>query len=333
MPTTIRDIAHVLGVSHTTVSRVLNNRGAELISEATRQKVHQVARELGYRPNRNARALATGRTNRIALWMGPVYHKYYSTVFHFAERELRQHGFDLVYVSSHESALEVTLSGAVDGVLAYDFPGLLDVYFDQFGTHRLPAVSLGCYSSDLCDQVHLDLGPGMTEAVEYLITKGRQRIIFVANGSGIQSHDSRHAAYRATMERHGKTPEFLFIQNQGVTGPAMRSSAREYIYQYIKKNGTPDALCCFNEELAIAAFRALRDLDVNIPESVDLTGCDGIEESYYLDPILKTIQIPFEQVCQCACEFLIQRINNADLPRQNLVFTPKFIDIQHIKAE
>ena len=96
MRATIRDIAVNLNVSHTTVSRVLNRRGDARISEATRLRVQEEALLLGYRPNRAARVLVTGKTNLVGLGMGEFFHPYNVSVMHHVEEKLRQRGYQML---------------------------------------------------------------------------------------------------------------------------------------------------------------------------------------------------------------------------------------------
>ena len=88
MPVTIQDIARSLDISHTTVSRVLNARKDQFISQATRDRVWSQAREMGYRPNRAARAWVTGRTQQIALWMSSIYTAFHAHVIHEVEQQI-----------------------------------------------------------------------------------------------------------------------------------------------------------------------------------------------------------------------------------------------------
>jgi LacI family transcriptional regulator, sucrose operon repressor len=95
MQVTIQDIAEKLSISNSTVSRVLNNRGMDFISEATRKRVLKAVDEMGYRPNRFARALATGRTHMVALVLPSMYEPYYAQVIRNLQGHLFGDGFSL----------------------------------------------------------------------------------------------------------------------------------------------------------------------------------------------------------------------------------------------
>jgi LacI family transcriptional regulator len=96
MSITIIDIAKRLGLSDSTVSRVLNSRRSHLISEGTRKKVLSAAAEMGYRPNKMASALVTGRSHTVAFWVSPERTGYYTQVMYQFQDQLKARGYDLV---------------------------------------------------------------------------------------------------------------------------------------------------------------------------------------------------------------------------------------------
>jgi LacI family transcriptional regulator len=96
MRVTIKDIAIRSNLSHTTISRVLNRRGDSFISEATRQRIFTLAREMGYQPNTVARALATGRSNTIGLALGAVVHPLAAEVIQCLMQEVEAHNYEVI---------------------------------------------------------------------------------------------------------------------------------------------------------------------------------------------------------------------------------------------
>jgi DNA-binding LacI/PurR family transcriptional regulator len=92
---------------------------------------------------------------------------------------------------------------------------------------------------------------------------------------------------------------------------------------YIARHGCPDGLFYFNDDVAIGAFRALRDLGLRIPQDVALVGCAGIEDTAYHDPPLSTIAQPIEEMCVTALSFLIGRIKEPSIPVQQIVLQPR----------
>ena len=303
---TIRDVAQSLNLSHTTVSRVLNNKADNFISANTRERVMTAVREMNYRPNRAARALATGRTNLVALWVGDVSDPYYAAVTHHVEAQLRLQDLDMIHVASNRSQLQNDLNYFVDGILALD--GVLEVvaFLDQATAPHPPLVSMGCYAYKKIDFVEVDLTVGAAEAVTHLLESGCKRVAYFVSEWGMETTDARRRAYDTVMQAWGREPEYIQIT------ASRRVLARRAIQDYIKECGCPDGLFCFNDEIAIGAYRGLRDAGVRIPDDVVLVGCDGIEDTEYLDVPISTVPQPYEEMCARALALLKRRIEEPD---------------------
>lgn len=294
MRVTIQEIAEQLHVSAATVSRVLNGHNPQLISAATRERVLVAAREMGYRPNRAARALVTGRTNLIALWMPNLHEPFYASIVHHVQQQVQPHGLDLIVQVTHDHVPEARWP--VDGILACDFLQSLEALESAAG--ETPWVSMGSYTPEKGHIVGVDLHAGALEAVRHLLTIGCQRIAYLSPPWGLYHGDARRDAYVAELNAAGREPEFIEAANH------TRAASRDAIIAYVTAHGTPDGLFCRNDDMAIGAYRALRDLGLRIPEDVALIGCDGIEDTEYLDTPLTTLIQPIEAMCAVAWEVL-----------------------------
>ena len=325
MPTTIRDIAKTLNVSHTTVSRVLNGRGGEFISEATRRRVQTAARELNYRANPAARKLATGRANMIAVWMGDPFYPYFAAVSHYVEAQLRQHNLDMLHVASNRPHHENDFSYFVDGILALDGLPEVEAFLKHASQPHPPLVSMGCNICKSLDYVWVDLGIGTRAAMTHLLESGCRRIPFLVTEWGLTSGDARRYAYQAVMQEWGCEQELIFLPEREQEVHSWRSKARARMRDYVTENGCPDGLFCFSDDLAIGAYRGLRDLGIRIPDDIALVGCDGIEDALYLDTPLSTIEQPYEAMCVEAWRLLQRRMTTPDAPLEQVILTPKLI--------
>jgi LacI family transcriptional regulator len=315
MQVTIRQIAAHLGVSHATVSRVLNGRGEGFISAATRDLVVKTAKEMGYRPNAAARALATGRTGVVSVWIRTIETPFYAQVLHQLEELVTLDGYTLSITRQRESprslsdAVEVS---SVDGIIAVDL--LRDAceapLYDP-RRHRA-VVFIGAHSPQSADYVHVDLRTGTREAVEHLLETGCRRIAYLAHEEMARSGEARFEAYRAALRDAGLISEVIRYHG------ACRPAARRTLVEYVRAYGFPDGILCQNDDAAIGAFRALRDLRLRIPDDVRLIGCDGIDETEYFDPSLSTIEQPIAQMCSLAWEFLRRRLADPTLPSQQV---------------
>lgn len=317
MAITQKDIAQRVGVSQQAVAHALSGKGR--LSPATRARILEEATALGYRPNPLARALLTGKTHLIALWMPHLLSPFYARVTHAVEYLLRDSPYDLIITGIEgarggEREQFASASWPVDGILAFESfesPELAP-RTDENGA---PIVSMGARGhseNETLDLITVDLRGGAEDAVRHLMEKCR-RVAFLSVAEKHAQGDARYAAYCELMRAAGREPEFILVEAE----PRMRPVTRQAIRLYVEAHGCPDGIFCSTDEEAIVTYRGLRDLGLRVPDDVALVGCDGIEDGEYLDPTLTTIVQPIDEMCRLAWETLQQRMENANAPRQH----------------
>ena len=328
MRVTIRKIADELSLSTATVSRALNQREDAFISDATRQRVLNVAKELGYWPNNAARALVTGRTQTIGLWLNNMvygHEPFYLDIICQVQRHATQHQYELLMRSfTPEQQTESSLGLAhlsVDGILAVDCPKPVLALLQGNAPSHVPIVSMGTYHVKQTDYVGVDLAVGAREAVEHLLTIGCNRLAYLgpAHEEELDDGTAREMVYRDCLTAAGRLPEYIRATDNT---PA---HTRECLSAYIATHGCPDGIFCFNDNMAIGAYRAIRDKGLRIPQDVALIGCDGIEIMEYFDPPLSTVVQPTQEMCSLAWQFLQNRLLNSHLPLQQAMLKPRLL--------
>ncbi len=320
MAVTAKQIAKALGISPSTVSRVLNGRSTDFISEATRQRVLEAAREMNYRPHRAARALVTGKTGMVALWMYALDSSFHAQVIHLAERVLRRDRYDcLIYSLASDLSAMPSDSGQVDGILAHECIHQVRSFTAGIAGKSIPLVSCGCYYLTEVDHVGIDLRAGVTQAITHLLEIGCRRIAYLVNASSNHPGECRGEAYRHVLHDAGLEPELIIAPDQS------RVAARDAVREYLEQHPAPDGIFCHNDQMAIGAYKALRDAGVRIPDDTAIVGCDGIEETEFLEIPLSTIVQPLEEMCQLSWEFLKWRMGQPNLPVQSAVLRPRFV--------
>jgi LacI family transcriptional regulator len=306
---TIRDIAKQVNLSHTTVSRALNNREAINIPTATRQRIIAAAQEMGYRPNLNARGLVTGRTNLIALQVYRLDAPFAMGVARHLQRIAWQDGYEVLV---HEfMGNDMNLRSVVDGVLLLDrvFPSSETTPHLREGS---PHVALGTFYSEAIDSVGIDLLPASLEAMQLLLCSGRKKIVCIGRWEAqLDVLDGRVNAYRQAMTDAGLLPVWIDATDD------TRLHGYEAMRDYLKVNGVPEAIFARNDELAVGCYHALRERGVHIPEDVAIIGCDGVEEVQYLAPPLTTIVQPIQTMCERGWGFLRERMTDPKQERQH----------------
>ena len=300
----LQDIAKRVGLSHATVSFVLNGRMDVSIPAATRERVLLASKEMGYRPNRAARALVLGRTDMVALWLPLVESAHYARAqLEFAILAASD-GFELVTRlfdfdrATDGLAWEVD-DWPVDGIL------MLDCYRPSTAEFAaptgVPLVSLGALYDPSYDHVGVDVATGVREAMDHLGAGGCRRIAHLTCDADSPS-EPKLAAYLAECQSRGLDPVLI------PTRICSRSNARSSVSEYVAATGAPDAILAQTDELAIAARRSLADNGLDVPADVLIIGCDGTEEGEYAFPSVTSIVQPESEMFPRSWEVLRARI-------------------------
>lgn len=308
---TLQDIADVVGVNKMVVSNALN--GTRSVAPATREKVRQVALELNYVPNFAARALTTGRTGIIAVLSGRLRQPYYAQMVDLLEMRINAEGFNLMLMRKPTEVKElVNATGhlAADGAIVIDMLSLVNEFRDK---SSIPCVSIGTAERSFVDNVIVDLSAGLNEALRLMVDSGRQRIAYLVTAPSMET-EVRAQVYLEAMRRAGQAPEIINVSTDNPDDVERKFKI------HILEHGCPDALQCQNDETAMAAFRAFKDLGYQVPKDVLLAGCDGQRHMRYFDPPLSTIVQPMEEMCATAWQFLQQRMAQPGLPHQAATF-------------
>lgn len=323
MKSTLHEVAAKAGVSYATVSRVLNGVEAR-ISDATKLRVKQTAQEMGYQPNRNAQALVTGRTQTVAFWSNDLRSILSAHTVHQAYLESTRHNYEMMicwqkFQSDRTLDSSQLLSWSLDGVITAELPRGRVPGLEGHLLGGKPFINMGAYVRPETDHVRIDLMNATKAAIRHLAAGGCRRIALLIPDWFDwfdECGEDRLNGYRMVIEELGLQPELI------ITSAETRQAVGPILKSHIAKQGHPDGLFCFNDDMAIAAFRALRDLGLRIPDDVALIGCDGIEDMAYHDPALTTIVQPIEEMCSVAWSFLMRRLQDPSLPPQQITLQP-----------
>ncbi len=321
MAVTQKDIAQRVGVSQQAVAHALGGKGR--LSDNTRTRILDEANKMGYRPNPLARALLTGKTNLISLWLPSEMTPFYAQVAHDIESLISRAPYNLVitnverYQRQEKSAAQsesfAPAAWPVDGILAFEVPRLQGIENSLQGGPPVVCLGVDWLTTSLkLDSVSINLRPGSQEAMRHLLP-GRKRVAFMTIPSLLKINDARCEAYQQSMKKADLEPEYIFVSDLS----RLRADARQSVKDYIEQHGAPDAIFCASDEEAIGTHRGLCDLGLKIPSDVALLGCDGIEDTEYLTPALSTIKQPTQEMCRVGWEMLQDRIAKPNMPRQH----------------
>ncbi len=321
MAVTIRDIAQELGVSHTTVSRALNGRSAEFISEATRQRVLETARRLGYRPNRAARALVTGRTQMIGLLVPAISTAYPMQVIQAAHRAVAADGYLLIVAGmdtvAEAARLKEGVNWSVDGLMVLgDMQDTLDRFVP---VNRDRAVVQLEVTSDLYDMVASDKSTGARECAQHLHACGARHVALLADAYVMARPSVRFDAFQEWWSHAGGRISRL------VADVRDSESATRAVYQMASRGTLGDAIFCYNDEMAVGALRGARAAGLRVPDDLQIVGHDDLTIAALVDPPLTTITMDIDRMVSDAWSFLKHRLETPDCASQRAVRPTRLI--------
>lgn len=315
---TSRHVAELAGVSQTTVSFVLNNVEGANISEETRVRVLDAARQLNYIPDVTAQSLARGRSNNIALVLAQPHRQvfideYIPRILTGISEVTQEHGFrilvELVDGERLSNVYSSLLRSKEAAGIIVSFKAVTERDIEQIvacTAEGLPVVSL----NDLHPQVYsveVDKMGGTKTIVQYLVDLGHRRIacISYAPPHNIPHVQDRLRIFYEVMERSGIKVEDRLVRF-GLYDPDTGYAAMKSILQ---SGPPPTALYAMNDLMAFGAMSAIREYGLRIPQDIAVVGFDDIRLAAFSNPPLTTVNEPDVEHGHQAAEMLLTLIN------------------------
>src|SRR3954452_11214583 len=316
------DVARLAGVSHQTVSRVLNDHPN--VREQTRLRVRAAIAELGYRPNRAARALVTGRSQLIGIvaqnstLYGPA------SLLAAFEQAAAEAGF-AVSVGSVGRLDRESIAGAVERHLDQRVAGLVVIAPVASAGEALehmpsgiPLVTIDGDPERAHALVTVDQVAGARAATQHLLDAGHRTVWHVAGPAEWYDAAGRVQGWRQALEAAGaEVPPLV---------PADWSAAAGYSAgQMLARMPDLTAVFAANDHLALGILRALSEHGREVPGDVSLVGFDDVPEAAYFIPPLTTVRPPFDAVAQAGLDLLLAQLSAGDQVPGRLVLAPDLI--------
>ncbi|WNB87216.1 LacI family DNA-binding transcriptional regulator [Cellulomonas sp. ATA003] len=308
----IRDVAREAGVSTSTVSLVLSGKTQARIPTATRERVHRIAAEIGYAPNSLARGLRTRRTHTIGLVSDQIATTPYAVHMIEAVQDVaREQGFLLFLVNTGSDA-EVE-AASVEALLAHQVDGLVYACMWHQVVTPPPGLPEGTVFLDArpasggFPAVVPDDHGGAVAAVRELVAQGHRRIGYLAADAHPLPIASRlrWEGYTEVLRESGITPDpRLCVRVPSSTAAGGVEAAGRLLD--LPADARPTALFCFNDRVAMGAYRAARHRALEIPRDLSVVGFDDQELiAAALDPPLTTVALPHYAMGRWAMEVLL----------------------------
>jgi DNA-binding LacI/PurR family transcriptional regulator len=301
------DVARLAGVSHQTVSRVLNDHPN--VRAHTREKVLAAIRELAYRPNAAARTLVTRRTHTLGvisvdtMLYGPT-----SMLYGF---ERAAHDAYFVSIASLPALDRRSMLEAVDRFVGQGVEGMIVIATHDSGVAALahvppevPIVALGCGTHASISSVAVDNEEGAATATRYLLSLGHKTVHHIAGPAANLDATERVTGWRLALREAGAP------QPPVLAGDWSAASGYELGRQLADE---PDvtAILCGNDNMALGALRGLTERGLRVPEDVSVVGFDDVPDASYYMPPLTTVRQDFGEVGRKALSVLLERMSGA----------------------
>jgi DNA-binding LacI/PurR family transcriptional regulator len=302
----IYDVAKIAGVSHQTVSRVINN--ADYIKDDTRSKVQSAMQELGYVPNAAARALVTSKSKIVGILVSDIVYHGPAGMMHAMEKEARRGGYFAISASvdpldndSIAQGIEHLRRVGIEGLVVIT-PQSDSVQAVERLVKDIPVVFIDSPNNSKELSAELDNYEGAKRATEHLISLGHKNIVHVAGPSGWFDSAPRIAGYEDAM----KTAK---IQSKVIPGDWTVPTGYEIGKNLELDKSKVTAIFAANDQLALGLMRALRQRGYAVPERVSIIGFDDVPEAAYYEPPLTTMRPDFAELGRVAMEMMLGRIN------------------------
>lgn len=320
---TIRDVAQHAGVSHQTVSRVIND--SERVSPETRARVEAAIAALDYRPNAIARSMARGRTATLACIAPNLTDYTFASIIDAAATAVRQHGYFLLSASAPD---EETFQGLLDElVTSHRVEGLLVINPFADGRYQLlpptfPTVFAGARPrEEAANSVALDDVAAAYTATQHLLNLGHTHIGMITGPMAEDCAQDRSLGFAQALQAAGITPQSDWVR-EGNWQPA---SGYEAFMHWQQQGWTPTAVFAQNDQMALGVLRAARDCGLQIPAQLSIIGVDDIPLASHFAPPLTTLRQDFARIGREAAQLLLEVVEEPDRAKEHLQIEAELI--------
>ncbi len=303
---TIRDVARLSGVSHQTVSRVIN--GKPDVTPETRALVEAAIERLGYQPNAIARSMARGKTHTLACISPNLTDFTFASMIEGAELEARRQQYFTLSASAADPQSFRQLASELVGRRRVDGLIIINPYADeryQYVPKDFPLVFVGARARDerICS-VSLDDEQAAYDATRYLIQLGRRQIALVTGPMEEDCSQDRAEGYRRALQEAG----LPFDETLVVEGDWSAASGRDALLSFIEQGRLPEAVFAQNDRMALGVLSAARDAGISVPNRLSVIGVDDMPLASYFDPPLTTMRQDIPRIGREAARVLLEII-------------------------
>lgn len=323
---TIKDIAQAAGVSLATVSRVIND--GPKVGIKTRERVKKIMKEMGYRPNANARALVTRRSASLGVVVAELHDPFFATLAHGVETVTRKNNVQILLSAgsiareTELQAIETLMEHRVEAMVVHS-KALDDDTLIAFAEQIPGFVLINRYIPAIANRcVWLDNVTAGRLMAEYVIRQGHKHLAVISSQYQIDDPVQRLEGIRLAASNAGLT-----LPDSMIEYSTPDQEGGEMAMQNLLATGTNfTALLAYNDAMASGAMAIMQDHGINIPEQVSIVGYDDVLLAKYCRPKLTTLRYPIEMMAVKAAELALKYASGV-APEDGLTFkyTPTIV--------
>lgn len=322
MGVTSFDVARLAGVSQPTVSRALRDRAG--VSAATRKKVREAARALGYVPSQAGRALSTQTTGRIGIVSAELTNPFYPTVLEPLHDALAAAGYRTILITDRGDQpveLEQLLNGSLDGVVLTTTERHSSLPH-ELARRGVPFVLLNrTVDSTTTDAIVADNRAGAALVADLLVGLGHRYVAAVLGPESTSTGEERHRGFRDRLGELGVPLDPRYVLRRTFS----ETSGREGLEELASLRPRPTAMFCGNDVIALGACNAARSLRIAVPEDLTIIGFDDIPMAAWDTFALTTVRTDLAAMARTAASLILQRIQAPDGPARTTVLPASIV--------
>jgi LacI family transcriptional regulator len=324
---TLADVAKIANVSMMTASRAINGKPG--LSEDLRERILEIAANLGYRPNIIARGLATSKTCFIGLIVPDITNPFFGQIVRGVENAAFENGYNLFLVDTNEDLVRET--SALDSLWQNDIDGLIlcssrlpeaDLISQ---INRFPAVVL--VNRELQENlpnlttINLNDFEGAQIATRYFLQHNRKHVGYIGGPLNSVSNQRRLSGFLNVLKTSGNVDVNNFLDdNVPDTNGGWLAALNLLI-----KNPNLDAVFAFNDLMAVGAMQALQEVGKRIPEEIAIIGVDDIPLATIIHPQLSTLHVDLQNIGKVALQSLLNLVSDSPAPTNLIIDLELFL--------
>ncbi len=298
---TLKDVAREAGLTVTTVSRVLNNRG--YISDDARRRVADAIEKLNYRPNEVARALQNKKSNTIGVIVPHIRHPYFAEMISNIENAAYKKGYKILLCNSQSTKekakeyIDICTSNRVAGIILCS----QKISVEIFKNLDIPVITIERAMENATASVECDNKNGGKLAAEELIKAGCKNMVFIkSEDSPGTPANQRFVGFKEACDKSGVSVRVVEPNEVAYN----KMSYVEWLENILRENPTADGLFAGSDVIAAQTLQVCRRLSIQVPKDLKIVGFDDVNIASLTTPQITTIHQPIKEMANVAIELL-----------------------------